>query len=385
MKRIIVWMLIGLLMASCQSNIKTDGLITIDLNLDYPEKELILQDFMEVQYVPLESSDEFITTNIKAIGERFIVMVNSSTLKLFDKQTGKGISVIDRKGQGAEEYTFPYDVEMDEANNELFVSDTNTQRMLVYDLQGNFKRSFNYGEDHHYDDITLFDKDYLVCLDDAIMYDVASMIMENKEIDTNRIYHYMLSKQDGSIVQEIPIPFEKIRVPMVIEGDVVAMDALRTVIPIEDDVLIVQNSSDTIYRFSAKDYQKEPFLVKIPKEEPERLLAIGAITPRYIFMETMDRIFDAQTGKGFPRNKLVYDREMNEFFKVEVLNDDYTRPEQVDLMRGIINGKETCIKALQAHKLIEAYEKGELKGKLKEIASTLNEDSNPVLMILTAK
>ena len=76
---------------------------------------------------------------------------------------------------------------------------------------------------------------------------------------------------------------------------------------------------------------------------------------------------------------------MNEFFKVEVLNDDYTRPEQVDLMRGIINGKETCIKALQAHKLIEAYEKGELKGKLKEIASSLNEDSNPVLMILTAK
>jgi hypothetical protein len=40
---------------------------------------------------------------------------------------------------------------------------------------------------------------------------------------------------------------------------------------------------------------------------------------------------------------------------------------------------------LEAHRLVEDYEKGELKGKLKEIAATLNEESNPVIMLIKHK
>ena len=35
--------------------------------------------------------------------------------------------------------------------------------------------------------------------------------------------------------------------------------------------------------------------------------------------------------------------------------------------------------------LVEAYEKGQLKGKLKEIAANLDEESNPVVMLLKKK
>ena len=41
--------------------------------------------------------------------------------------------------------------------------------------------------------------------------------------------------------------------------------------------------------------------------------------------------------------------------------------------------------ALQAHELVEAYGKGRLKGKLKEIATTLDEESNPVIMLIKHK
>ena len=89
MKRIIVWMLAGILLASCQSNEKNEELMTIDLNQFYPEKELTLQDFMEVEYVPLESSDEFITSaTIKAVGEKYLVLASDRKLLLFDRQTG---------------------------------------------------------------------------------------------------------------------------------------------------------------------------------------------------------------------------------------------------------------------------------------------------------
>lgn len=41
--------------------------------------------------------------------------------------------------------------------------------------------------------------------------------------------------------------------------------------------------------------------------------------------------------------------------------------------------------SLQAHELAEAYGKGVLKGKLKEIAAKLDEESNPVIMLIKHK
>ena len=40
----------------------TNELITVDVTKNYPEKELTLQDFMDMEYIPLgETNDEFVT------------------------------------------------------------------------------------------------------------------------------------------------------------------------------------------------------------------------------------------------------------------------------------------------------------------------------------
>ena len=50
----------------------TDELVTINVSKDYPEKELILQDIMDVEYIALETTDEFITHgNVMDIGKKF--------------------------------------------------------------------------------------------------------------------------------------------------------------------------------------------------------------------------------------------------------------------------------------------------------------------------
>ena len=36
----------------------TDELVTINVSKDYPEKELILQDIMDVEYIALETTDD---------------------------------------------------------------------------------------------------------------------------------------------------------------------------------------------------------------------------------------------------------------------------------------------------------------------------------------
>ncbi|MDR1356432.1 MAG: 6-bladed beta-propeller, partial [Tannerellaceae bacterium] len=57
--------------AGCKpSGATNDDLITVDVTANYPKKELILQDCFDVEYVPLETTDEFITrANIQTISK----------------------------------------------------------------------------------------------------------------------------------------------------------------------------------------------------------------------------------------------------------------------------------------------------------------------------
>ena len=55
----------------------TNHLITVDVTKSYPKKELILQDFMDVEYIPLETNNEFITQGVvMAIGSKYIIVKN---------------------------------------------------------------------------------------------------------------------------------------------------------------------------------------------------------------------------------------------------------------------------------------------------------------------
>jgi hypothetical protein len=91
-------------------------------------KELILQDFLDVEYIPLETTDEFLTSAyVQAIGKDIILVRNinqagGGDIFIFDR-TGKGVRKINRRGQGNEEYINIYGlISLDEDNGELFVN-----------------------------------------------------------------------------------------------------------------------------------------------------------------------------------------------------------------------------------------------------------------------
>ena len=69
----------------------TDELVTINVSKDYPEKELILQDIMDVEYIALETTDEFITHgNVMDVDEKFIIVKNNTNdgnIFIFDRKT----------------------------------------------------------------------------------------------------------------------------------------------------------------------------------------------------------------------------------------------------------------------------------------------------------
>ena len=139
------------------------------------------------------------------------------------------------------------------------------------------------------------------------------------------------------------------------------------------------------YRYIPGKDKLIPFIVKKPAENPDMFLTMGVNTGRYCFMQTIGKEFNFEKGRGFPTTDLMYDSREKVVFKPIVLNADYTTRKRVDLISRLGNEEVAAYEILSADRLVEAYGKGELKGGLKEIAAGLDEESNPVLMLVKHK
>lgn len=158
--------LVGCMGCGNRSASSVDNLIRVDVMADYPEKELILQDLMDVEYIALETTDDFITKGaVKAIGKDIMLVTNRGSdgdILVFDRN-GKGLRKINRLGQSGEEYTQLTGLVLDEDNDEIFVKDNPARKIGVYDLLGNYKRSFKFTDTSYYNYIFNYDRDHLIC------------------------------------------------------------------------------------------------------------------------------------------------------------------------------------------------------------------------------
>ena len=366
----------------CKQSGTNDALITIDVMASYPEKELILQDFMDVEYIPLETNDEFVTQGVvMAIGNKFIVTKNWSNdgdIFVFDRKTGKALRKLNRMGKGPEEYAHITDIVLEEEKNEIFINSMTTKKILVYDLFGNFKRSFNHTEGARYTNVFNYDADNLICYNELVLY-------KDGEKRGSESYHTIISKQDGSITLNISIPFDIITTPFLKDGERTVSTFVSPIIPYQNTWLLVETSSDTVYNYFPKENKLTPFLVKSPTSNPEIFLTMGTLTDRYYFFITMKKEFDFTKGRGFPISDLMYDRQEKAIYDRTVINGDFVKRKTVDMTSHPVNSEIATFQNIEAYQLVEAYKKDELKGKLKEFASQLNEGSNPVIMVMKYK
>jgi hypothetical protein len=369
-----------------KSGSKNDGLIVVDITkTGYPKKELTLQDFMDVEYVVLETNDDFLNRGlVRDIGEKFILVDNRNRdgdIFIYDRK-GKAIRKINRQGQGSEEYTSIYSIALDENNEEIFVNDIYLKKIIVYDLYGNFKRSLTHKEDEDagslfYINVFSYDRDNLICND-----------IYNKEVP-----FVLISKQDGSITKEIKIPFvEKkllqVRSPEDANRVMMPDGASRSLIPFHGIWMFVEFSSDTVYTF-LQDHSLRPHLVRTPpiqSMDPGVFLLLRLLSDRYFFMETIKNEFNFNTGRGFPRAFLMYDKQEKAMFNYVVYNGDYSTKQEIYMnwLRPVNHEIESW-QPLEAHRLVDDYKAGRLKGKLKEIAAELDEEDNPVIMLIKHK
>jgi len=252
-----------------------------------------------------------------------------------------------------------------------------------------------YNEGSNYRNVSNLDRERLICREGSFEYEQGTVEMPP---------FFIISKQNGSIINDIQIPYEqkKSTRTMLINGERVSVmptdatsirsiDVLNInfypIIPYQDSWILMEPSSDTIFKF-LPDYSMTPLMVRTPSIQtmtPEVFLFPGVLTDRYYFMQTAKKEQDLASRQGFPSTDLVYDRQEKEIYEYTIYNDDYSRKQPLSMFQRAVNNDVAFWHKIEADELVEDFKKGVLKGKLREIAATLKEESNPVIMLVKHK
>lgn len=358
-------------------------LYVIDISRDAPVKEMVLQDIAEVEYVRMETSDEMLWQgwSVAAFTDRYIVNYHfrSGDVLVFDRQ-GKGIRKINRKGESGEEYSLYSDLLFDEEQEELYFNDPMKNKILVYTLDGTFKRALNHIPDKRYSDVRLFDSDRLI---------VYNNLYPDDQINT----FFTLSRETGAIEQEFAIPQmgRKLNTQhrmTVGEQELLVFIPNYPLIATLPDFIVTEISNDTIFTMN-RAMELTPFIVQQPARltmESETFLFYAFNSSNYLFLTSIEKIFKREHGNINPARKhWMYDKKEGKLYQQAIRNGDFTTEEEIAITTQqtvfSASNNKVYLQVLNAGDLIEANANNQLTGRLKEIAKDLEEEDNPVILV----
>lgn len=388
MKRTKFFLFLLLVLTGCQwsnRNQATDSIPQIDLSRSYSKKEIHLRDIADVEYIPLETTGDVLLANNRRpvhISDRYILVTNRRQGDIFVfKRNGKIDSHFNHRGRGGMEYTSSQSIVFDEKNREIFVVDRfSTSRIMVYSMTGEYKRTLKYPGKlsltaYGFDDQTLF------------VYDDYGL-SQNKY---NPRPYMFLSKEDGSMISALnltlPVRYsEKIWMETTDDAGNPITTSLNISIPYHryygEDFVVADISSDTIFRL-AKNKDLIPLAVRTPSvhaAEPRTVWTSKLTTDKFMVLEKKTLDFK----KKIPSTTLMYEFETGQINEITFINDDFPSREW-EMSPDVAVPENTAALLMDASILVEAYENHELKGELGELAVTLGEEDNPVLMIVKFK
>lgn len=372
----------------------------IDFQKTYPKKVIPIQELADVEYIPLKTHDSALLSSacqIKLI-DRYIV-TNSRNAVCFFRRDGRFSHAFDHRGNSGEEYFGLAGITIDENAKEIFITDM--QRIQVYDFSGNYLRTLKTPYRYFFDfSIVDYDEKYLIGEEH---YNVD----KGQEANANPISYYKISKKDGKLT---PLPVKVTGRKRVSDTFNFDQGELYGSIPLFvspiarmcGGVLIAEQALDTMYVF--RNDSLCPVAVRrnngIEQENPF-ISTLDLITPRYQLWQTLKKeldiknksIAEIQTMQAPDPKQYLYDKRTGECVEVQFSNADgisaedaaehltYQNRLSANLYVMPDDMQNVAIQRMPAEFLVRQYESGKLKGRLKEIASRLKEDDNPVLMI----
>lgn len=367
---------------------KEQGLVTLDVTKDYPEKKIVLQDLADVKYIPLETKKNALLPNsagcLGYVSDSLIVARTSDNEIVLFNGDGSVRSSFRHVGQGSKEYQYIIGMAVDPKAQEIFIVDYLLKyRMQVYSFTGQYKRTLPIPYKMILNSLQDFSADCLLACD-----------MDVNQGISNRAKPYMLlSKKTGEIVKELDIHFTKrmsnrMSKPFGENQTISAALGYDPIVRCEDSYVIGDLSADTIYTYTSQGVLS-PMLVRTPpvlSMETPKVLLPDYRAGSYFFFYLVDFEFDFETRTGFPDKYMVYDYAAGKTYVCKLVNRD-CEEQEIQLGDGGVTNKawNTACYTIPSSMLIEQSEAGKVHGPLKEIAAGRTDDDNPVLAIVRFK
>jgi predicted small lipoprotein YifL len=375
----------------------------LDVTKTYPAKTLTLQDIADVEYIPLETREGFFVDNarVRYMDDRIVIFTNSrEDIMIFDRHIGKGLASFNRLGRGPGEYSMIGALTVDKKRNEIFVRDGNELPMYVYDMQGKHLRTLDFQRNPYVTYIHDWDDEHL------FVYNSYNPHSEWNRQKPDAALYRLISKTD-TVITDLPVRFgdgnrESMTLRLnFIGGGYTNRSKGEFLTKATDGYVVSEPGLDTIYRWNRSTDEFTPLVAQTPSfhsfKFPVGLFYEGE-SGSCLFMQTVERRLGREDISlqdivnrtftdfgGYETVHLALDKADGTVCEIKIVNGDFAdeREFAFDNNFGVPAG--VTVVTLQPYELLELHEQGKLRGPLAEIAPTLKEDDNPVMMIVTFK
>ena len=388
----------GLILVSCGNKKhstdvlnNTDGnLPVIELQADYPHKDVDLHDLADVTYIPLETTDESL---IGAVGNFFfcndtilIEDIKQHKILMFNTE-GKYLSSFRRIGNGNTDYTGIGSMCVDVDAHEIFILDFyRMNRIIVYDFTGNFVRELTIDQD--LGGIRIFNCDQ----ENLLLFSKKDMYKTSFGEKVSGYPYYLISKQTGKATP-VPLWVENRKnnsFSVRVGKDSIYSTAIgfgSQLINSPRGIVISDYALDTVYRYA--NHTLEPLFVRHADNDHQGLLSGLLLTnDDFSLIGIAEAYIQNNKIDTSETRLLLYDHHGGQVNEINLTNSDI--PAHVKVAAYSVDNSQYPSDVLtainySADYLLEQYREGGLSGKLKEIAAGLSEEDNPVLVLVKFK
>lgn len=374
--------MMGFSACSTQQKGNEGSLPVADFTKEYPAKDWLVSEHADVEYVRLETTDEVLLDNIASlylsVTDRFIVTNNmrEGRIFVFNRQ-GKHLHNFMKKGNSGEEFVFAKVVRVDDKAEEIFVLDTRN-KVLVYTLDGKFKRVLDIPKDMLADDLWNYDDEWLLSYD--------SYNLDRGDLPCAEQPFFLLSKKDGS-VKRIDVNAKDRIGPRIYfqQGDQkgVMTVSFNYIYKNGDEFVLGELGNDTV--FMLKQGEVSPLLVRTPGSKDKDVRSMMCVPLKlgdYIGVSEAPKKLDLANTK-FMTNDVFLNLKTGESCALSLKDDvNFTEPTGIRHFSERVEAPKNHILWMpDTDKLFQWKEEGKLKGKLAEMLDDMVEDDNPILII----
>ena len=359
----------------------TTGIPVVDFEKEYPQKDLLVSENADVEYVRLETTDEVLLDGLAglylSVTDRYIVTNNSKEGRIFVfNRQGKHLYNFMRKGNSGEEFMYAKKVRVDDKAEEIFVLDARN-KVLVYTLDGKFKRVIDLPKDMRADDLWNYDDEWLLSYD--------NYNLDREGLTCAEQPFFLISKKDGQVKRIGVNAKDRIGPRIYFEKNgqrgVMAV-SMNYIYKNGDEFVLSELGNDTV--FMLKNDEISPLLVRIPGSKDKDVRSMMSAPLKLgDYIEVVEAPKELKMESGKIETKSVYlNLKTGECFDLNLKDDvNFVEPSAVRSSEYVEAPKNHILSMPNTDRLFQWKEEGRLKGKLAEMVDEMKEDDNPILII----